>query len=87
MNATQRLRHDDAGMVGKIIVIWLVMVAILGVVALYLVVARRSERGGAVGTGGPGWQRQVGGTAGAKGLFCRTPAQQAAACQQQVEES
>jgi hypothetical protein len=34
MDATHRLRHDDAGMVGKIIVIWLVMVAVLGVIAL-----------------------------------------------------
>lgn len=34
MKATHRLRHDDAGMVGKIIVIWLVMVAVLGVIAV-----------------------------------------------------
>lgn len=34
MNATQRLQRDEAGMIGKIIVIWLVMVAVLGVIAV-----------------------------------------------------
>ena len=29
-----RLRHDESGMVGKVIVIWLLLVALLGVVAL-----------------------------------------------------
>jgi uncharacterized membrane protein len=29
-----RLHHDESGMVGKVIVIWLLMVALLGVVAL-----------------------------------------------------
>lgn len=34
MNATQRLHRDEAGIVGKIIVAWLVMVAVLGVIAV-----------------------------------------------------
>lgn len=34
MKVTHRLHRDQAGMVGKIIIIWLVMVAVLGVIAM-----------------------------------------------------
>jgi hypothetical protein len=34
MSTTHRIHRDESGMVGKIIVIWLIMVAVLGVIAL-----------------------------------------------------